>query len=83
LLNIGKFPKVVLIFLEMEIMFNNQPITVSEATTLESVLKTNGLLDKKGIAVAVNASVIQKVNWTNTKLKTNDKIMVITATAGG
>jgi len=67
----------------MEITLNNQPIAVSDEATLGSVLKSNGLLDKKGIAVAVNASVIQKTNWQKTKLKTNDKIMVITATAGG
>jgi sulfur carrier protein len=67
----------------MEITLNNQPITISDADTLESVLISNDLLDKKGIAVAVNHSVIQKVNWKHTKLNTNDKIMVITATAGG
>jgi len=67
----------------MEITFNNQPITVSEATTLETVLKSNDVLDKKGIAVAVNHSVVQKANWQNTTLNNNDRIMVITATAGG
>jgi len=67
----------------MEITLNNQNITVPDNETLESILKSNNLLDKKGIAVAINSSVIPRNNWTNTKLNINDNIMVITATAGG
>jgi len=67
----------------MKIILNNKPITVSETETLESILESNGLLDKKGIAVAINSSVIPKSNWKNTKINTNDNIMIITATAGG
>ena len=67
----------------MEITLNNQLITVSDTETLESILKSNQLIDKKGIAVAINSSVIPKSSWKNTKLNTNDNIMIITATAGG
>jgi len=67
----------------MEITLNNQLITVSDTETLESILKSNQLLDKKGIAVAINSSVIPKSSWKNTKINTNDNIMIITATAGG
>jgi sulfur carrier protein len=67
----------------MEITLNNQQITISDNSTLESILKDNDLLEKKGIAVAINSSVIPKTEWANTKLNTNDNIMIITATAGG
>ena len=67
----------------MEITLNNEIISVLNNETLASILKSNNLLDKKGIAVAVNSSVIPKNNWANTKLNTNDNIMIITATAGG
>lgn len=67
----------------MEITLNNQTIAVSDNETLESILKQNYLLDKKGIAVAVNSSVIPKNKWANTQLNANDNIMIITATAGG
>ncbi len=67
----------------MEITLNNQTITVSDNETLESILKQNNLLDKKGIAVAVNSTVISKQKWDNYKLNNNDNIIIITATAGG
>jgi len=67
----------------MEITLNNQILTVSDNETLESILKSNNLLNKKGIAVAINASVIPKTNWSKTIINTNDNIMIITATAGG
>jgi len=67
----------------MDITLNNQNISIADNETLESILKSNQLLDKKGIAVAINSSVIPKNKWNETKLNNNDKIMVITATAGG
>lgn len=67
----------------MEITLNNQTITITENEVLETLLKTNGLLSKKGIAVAVNSAVVPKSNWSSHKLLPNDNVMVITATAGG
>ncbi|HIP36657.1 MAG TPA: sulfur carrier protein ThiS [Crocinitomix sp.] len=67
----------------MEITLNNQIINVPEHECLETVLKLNKLLNKKGIAVAINNTVIPKSNWRNTGLKDKDKILIITATAGG
>ena len=67
----------------MEVTLNNQVLTIVENETLETVLKCNNLLEKKGIAVAVNSSVVPKNRWNEIKLNNNDNIMVITATAGG
>lgn len=67
----------------MEITLNSQNITVKENEILENILESHHLLAKKGIAVAINSSVIPKNKWNETKLNTNDNIMVITATAGG
>ncbi len=67
----------------MEVTLNSQIIAISSDDTLENILKTHQLLTKKGIAVAINSSVIPKNKWNETKLNTNDNIMVITATAGG
>jgi len=67
----------------MEVTLNNQKITIEENEVLETVLRTHNLFSKKGIAVAINTSVVPKSNWQNHKLNTNDIIMVITATAGG
>jgi len=67
----------------MELTLNNELLNFSDGDTLLDVLKTTELFEKKGIAVAVNSSVIPKSEWKETKLNNNDNIMVITATAGG
>ena len=41
------------------------------------------LLDSKGIAIAVNQTVISKSEWSKTQLKENDNIAIIKATQGG
>lgn len=67
----------------MELTLNNDILNFEDGKSLENVLESTSLLDKKGIAVAVNGSVIPKTNWNNFKLSNNDTIMIITATAGG
>jgi len=67
----------------MKIELNGQSIDVSENTDLLNVLELKNLSSKTGIAVAVNGSVVSKNNWKTYKLNNNDKIMIITATAGG
>jgi sulfur carrier protein len=67
----------------MELTLNNDILKFEDDSTLQVVLESMDLINKKGIAVAVNASVIPKTNWNNFKLTNKDKIMVITATAGG
>ena len=67
----------------MEVTLNNQKITITDNDFLETILESNHLVSKKGIAVAVNASVVPKIMWAKYKLNANDVIMVITATAGG
>ncbi len=67
----------------MELTLNNDILKFEDDSTLQAVLESVDLINKKGIAVAVNASVIPKTDWSSHKLSNNDKIMVITATAGG
>lgn len=67
----------------MKIELNGQPIEVIENVDLLYVLEIKNMASKTGIAVAVNGSVVQKNNWKTYKLNNNDKIMIITATAGG
>ena len=52
-------------------------------TPLQRVLEDDGLLHKRGIAVAVNNQVVPKSAWSNFELKENDKILVIQASQGG
>ncbi len=67
----------------MEAFINNQPFSLSGLTTLRDVLMQQDFLDKKGIAVAVNNSVVPKAEWNTYEVKSADKITIIRATQGG
>ncbi len=67
----------------MEISINNVKTTVKENTSLSTVVATNSGENTKGIAVAVNQSVVPKLEWDSTILHQNDTIIIIKATQGG
>lgn len=68
----------------MPVVFvNNQAFALTGDPTLFLVLEKNGIISQKGIAVAVNNSVIPKAEWQNKTLNENDKITIIKATQGG
>lgn len=67
----------------MEAFINNQPVSLSGLTTLSDVLRQQDFLDKKGIAVAVNNSVVPKSEWNTYQVESADKITIIRATQGG
>ncbi len=50
---------------------------------LSLLLEEENMLEKKGIAVAVNNVVVPKMKWNEMELKENDKILVIKASQGG
>ena len=67
----------------MEIILNNQTHQVEEKTSIQIALN-NWIGEKqKGIAVAVNETIVPKVQWNSYELKHNDKLLVIKATQGG
>ncbi|MES2872655.1 MAG: sulfur carrier protein ThiS [Bacteroidota bacterium] len=58
-------------------------IPVSDSATLSDVLLQHNFLDKKGIAVAVNNSVVSKAEWSSYTVESGDRITIIRATQGG
>lgn len=50
---------------------------------LSLLLEKENMLEKKGIAVAVNNIVIAKNAWASFELKENDKVLIIQASQGG
>ncbi len=56
---------------------------MSEAVSLRLMLEEIGMDDTQGCALALNESVIPKDKWNDTKLKENDKVIIIKATRGG
>ena len=67
----------------MEITFNNNPQQIKEQSSVQIII--NDLIGEKqkGIAVAVNETVVPKAQWDIYELQPNDKVLVIKATQGG
>lgn len=68
----------------MRLSINDTPVNLNgSAISLEQAVSHSGTTDFKGIAVAVNNTVIPRANWNSFQLKENDTITIIRATQGG
>ena len=67
----------------MNITLNDKTHSVSENTSLYDVVVSQLGDKQKGVAVAVNNSVIPKLNWETHTIQSNDNILIIKATQGG
>lgn len=67
----------------MEIKLNNIIKIFPEQCSVQQLLDEVIPEKQKGIAVALNNSVIPKINWQNQFLKQNDEVLIIKATQGG
>ncbi len=68
----------------MKVILNDTPIELDPAkTTLLQAISHSGISDFKGLAVAVNDTVIPRTNWESFLLNENDTITIIRATQGG
>lgn len=67
----------------MKFSINEEECQWAQAPTLEEVLAIRNLLDRSGLAVAVNEEVISRHSWKDYRIQDNDKVLVITATSGG
>ena len=67
----------------LTIRVNDQPRTLAGATTLLALVRELGLAGRKGVAVAVNNSVVPRAAWPNHSLRDGDCVLVIRATQGG
>ncbi|MEI6595462.1 MAG: sulfur carrier protein ThiS [Bacteroidota bacterium] len=67
----------------MTVFINNKEHNLTQSKNLFEVLTDVNLISQKGIAVAVNNTVISKSAWEKYQLNENDKITIITATQGG
>lgn len=62
---------------------NSLPIELALNSTLELLLSKQLTEDRRGIAVAVNEKVVPQAQWPSFALKSQDKILIITASQGG
>lgn len=66
----------------MEIEINGALTSIIDSTNLKYLIDET-VKDQKGLAVAVNNSVVPKDNWAHTILMPADKVLLIKATQGG
>jgi sulfur carrier protein len=67
----------------MELIINGRP-TEAGVSDLEKLLQTEGFQpERKGVAVAVNGTVVPRSRWPVYELHDGDRIEVISAMQGG
>ncbi|MFL9836247.1 sulfur carrier protein ThiS [Flavobacterium sp. ST-75] len=68
----------------MELLINNQKKQFAQETlTIQALLDIESPQKQKGIAVAINNTVIPKTNWDSFLLNPSHQILIISATQGG
>lgn len=67
----------------MEISINDQSTQIPEQHSVQQLLSALFPDSSKGIAVAVNQSVLPRSAWPDYIIRPNDRIMLIKATQGG
>jgi sulfur carrier protein len=65
------------------IRVNDENRDVHDAATLQELLDVLGQSSNRGIAIAVNDSVVRRTSWANHRLSSGDRVLLIQATQGG
>jgi sulfur carrier protein len=65
------------------IRVNDAAREVAAAATLADLVGELGLAGRKGVAVAINDSVVPRADWPAQPLAEGDRVLVIRATQGG
>jgi len=66
-----------------EVLVNDRGRMVPTGTTVRSLLEELGLLERKGVALAVNGAVVSRAQWPSWALQAADRVLIIQATQGG
>jgi len=67
----------------MDITVNAQPYRMEEHANLIDILEKAKIINRFGIAIAVNNTVVPKAEWEKFLLKDKDNIIIINAISGG
>jgi sulfur carrier protein len=69
---------------ELALMVNGEPVVLAAGSTIADVVTTLlGAPATKGIAVAVNRTVVPRSAWAGTPAEAGTSIEIVTAAAGG
>ncbi len=67
----------------MKVQVNDKNIEIEEGLTVEKFFSSYAQKEPRGVALAVNDSVVSRKDWSATVLQENDRVLIITATQGG
>lgn len=62
---------------------NNIAQEATENQSLIDLLTARGIIEPRGLAVAVNDAVVPRADWPSHALRAQDRITIIRATQGG
>ena len=65
------------------IYVNDKPRPLGALATVIALVRELGLAERKGVAVAVNGTVVPRSEWPARALAAADRVLVIQATQGG
>jgi len=66
----------------IEVQINGRQAAVANGSTVASLVDGVGR-DRRGIAVAVNETVVLRGSWETTRLFAGDRVEILTAAQGG
>lgn len=67
----------------MVIYINDEEKEVSSNITISELFSELNFSSTRGLALAINNQIILQKNWSITRLKENDQVLIISATKGG
>ena len=68
--------------MKKELIINGKKTFVT-SQTLSMILKEINIIENNNIAIAVNEKVIEKIDWSNYKIKAGDIIEIVQPLKGG
>ena len=66
----------------VEVRINGASLTLEDHTSVDSLIHSLGLSDKK-IAIEINHQIVSRSRYHSITLKNEDKIEIVTAVGGG
>lgn len=67
----------------MTVFVNDQSRALADGAKLADLLRELGLVERKGVAIAINDEVVPRSTWPTRALAEGERILVIQATQGG
>ena len=68
---------------EQTVFVNDRPRPLARGATVHGLVAELGLAGRRGVAVALNGTVVPRADWPARGLAAADRVVVIQATQGG